>query len=299
MLALARQRWIFLGTAVSFISTSFFLPRLSGNVEMLIAAAVILFLGVPHGALDVLYLRKVLLVRSASKVAALLFLYLSVATGVVALWLFSPLVFLISFLIASGFHFSGDPEEGSHFLTRCSIGAGVIVLPSLLYRSELTNLYSLLTNSVVADIVVKISVPGAYLVIGLSMVAVVSELLKEHYMTAAELVTAVLLATFVSPLLAFTIYFCLMHSARHILRTGELVSMSTKAFLLECALPMVAVFIATAIAWSQKNNLRLDASIIRIVFVMLAALTAPHMLIVEPVRFGGWQKPRPSDMTTQ
>ncbi len=297
MLALARQRGIFLLTSLAFISTSFFLPKFSGNVEVMIASVVILFLGVPHGALDVLYLRKVLLVRSASKVVALLLLYLAVAAGVVFLWVLSPLVFLIIFLVASGFHFSGDAEEGSLLLTRISVGAGVVVLPSLLHRAELTNLYSLLTNSTVADAVVGVSVPAATLVIGLSMIAVVLELVKKSYMTAAELTTAALLATFVSPLLAFTIYFCLMHSARHILRTGQLVSMSTKAFLLECALPMTAVFIATVVAWTQRDSLSLDASVIRIVFVMLAALTAPHMLIVEPIRFGGWQKPRPADLT--
>lgn len=294
MLSLKWQRGVFLFVAVSFILTSFSLPRLGQEVEIIAAAALILFLGVPHGALDVLYLRKVLQVRSPSKIAALLLLYLTVSAAVVCLWLISPIVFLVAFLVASGFHFSGDPEEGAHVVTRFAVGAGVVVLPSLLHKAELTHLYSLLTNPPVADLVVMISAPAASVVLCLSALALAFELFKRRYQSALELVVVVLLATLVAPLLAFTIYFCLMHSARHILRTGELVGVSRRAFFLECALPMIGVFLATAVAWTYRGSLALDASIIKIVFVMLAALTAPHMLIVEPVRLGGWKAPSSS-----
>lgn len=296
MLSLKWQRGIFLFVAIALILGSCSLPRLGGDVEIIVAAALILFLGVPHGALDVLYLRKVLQVRSAPKIAALLLLYLTVSAGVVLLWLISPLIFLVGFLIASGFHFSGDPEDGAHPITRVAVGAGVVVLPSLLYKSELTHLYSLLTNATVAESVVAISVPLALVVICLSAVAITFDLFRKRHQAALELIVIVLLATLVAPLLAFTIYFCLMHGARHILRTGELVGISRKAFVLECALPMAGVFILAGVAWAFRTNLSLDASIIKIVFVMLAALTAPHMLIVEPVRLGGWRMPSPKSL---
>ncbi len=283
---------MFLFIAVPFILTSLYLPRQTGDAEIVVTAALILFLGVPHGALDVLYLRKVLQVGSPSKIAGLLLLYLGASAGVVFLWLISPLVFLLSFLVASGFHFSGDPEEGTQPLTRLAVGAGVIVLPSLLFKEELKQLYAMLTNASVANLVVTISVPAAQIVLCLAAVGIALELRQKHYHSVIEVVVVVLLATLVAPLLAFTIYFCLMHSARHIQRTGELVGMSRRAFFMECALPMIGVFLAAAVAWSFRTSLTLDANVIKILFVMLAALTAPHMFIVEPVRFAGWKIPR-------
>ena len=291
MLSINWQRKVFLLSAVIFLLVSLFTPRLESKTEILITGALILFIGVPHGALDLLYLRKVLGVHRPVNIAISILAYLAISALIVGLWLWSPLLFLVGFLLASGLHFSGDPDNGVSPLTRVTVGTGVIVLPSLFHSKELEHLYSLLTNQAVAEKVVSLSFPLACAVIGIGTISLGIEVVTRNFKAATELLIVGMLSTIAPPLLAFTIYFCLMHSARHIVRTSELILVPKRAFVLECVLPMVGVFISGAIAWNFKNSLSIDAKVIQILFVLLAALTAPHMVIVEPIRFRGWVNP--------
>jgi Brp/Blh family beta-carotene 15,15'-monooxygenase len=289
MLSLNWQRNLFLGGASTFLLASLVLPRPSNQVELLIMAILVFFLGIPHGALDVLYLRKVLKVRSSRDIAIHLLLYVMVSGLVVAVWLASPLIFLSTFLIASALHFSGDPDQDASLATRIAVGGSVIAFPSLLHRSEITFLYSLLTDMRTAVAVVTASVAISYVVAAVAVYALCLEIKNKRYNVVLELLTTVLVSLFTHPLLAFTVYFCLMHSARHIIRTAELTQLPMKALILESLAPMAFVLIGAIFAWKFGSSVSVDAKVIQIVFVALAALTAPHMLIVEPIRFRGWR----------
>ena len=292
MLSLAHQRSIFLLVAIVAIAASIILPRPPASVELIVAGALIVLLGVPHGALDILYIRRVFGIRLPRQFVLNLLSYLAISGLVVWLWVAAPLIFLMGFLIASGFHFSGDPERGASPFTRVATGVGVVALPALFHSAELQHLYSLLTNRGAAETVVETSYPVA---IGVGLVgagAMTLEIMRKHFTIAGELAAVLLLATMAPPLLAFTIYFCLMHSARHILRTAEIVPISRRAFVIECVLPMVAVLLVGGAAWRMQAVLPVDAKAIQILFVILAALTAPHMIIVEPIRFRGWRGPK-------
>jgi Brp/Blh family beta-carotene 15,15'-monooxygenase len=291
VLSLAHQRSIFLVVAIVAIAASIILPRPPANAELIVPGALIVFLGVPHGALDILYIRRVLGIRLPRHFVLTLLSYLAISGVVVWLWVAAPLIFLIGFLMASGFHFSGDPERGASPFTRVATGVGVVALPVLFHAAELQHLYSLLTNRGAAETVVEISYPLAVGVVFVGALAVAIEITRRHFAIAGELAIVLLLVTVAPPLLGFTIYFCLMHSARHILRTAELVPISHRAFVIECVLPMVAVLLAGCVAWQLQAVLPMDAKVIQILFVILAALTAPHMVIVEPIRFRGWNGP--------
>lgn len=282
------QRNVYLVSAVVFLIGSLILPRFESNTEVIVTGALILFLGVPHGALDLLYLRKVIGVRSPGSIALSLLAYVATSSLIVVLWLSSPLVFLVAFLIISGIHFSGDPVGEVSLLTRIAVGSGVILFPSLVHRSETQHLYALLTSQSVAEAVISVQYPLALATMLIGIIALAIEISKRNYYAAAELLIGGLLATLAPPLLAFTIYFCLMHSARHVVRTSELIRIPKRAFFLECVLPMLGVFVSGLVAWQFRSGLTIDAKIIQVLFVMLGALTVPHMFIVEPIRLKGW-----------
>jgi Brp/Blh family beta-carotene 15,15'-monooxygenase len=289
MLSLNWQRNTFLSGALLFLLASMFLPRPSQPVELLVMAILVFSLGVPHGALDILYLRKVLKVRTPKAIALHLSAYVILAGLIVAVWIANPLIFLSAFLLASAVHFSGDPEQDASLATRIAVGGAVIVFPSLLHREEITFLYSQLTNQQVAEKVVAASVVISFGVAVVAVCALMTEISNKKYNVVFELVATVLLSLFTHPLLAFTVYFCLMHSARHIVRTAEITQLPLRALVLECLVPMGFVLGGAVFAWHYGSRVSVDAKVIQIVFVALAALTAPHMLIVEPIRFRGWR----------
>jgi len=86
-----------------------------------------------------------------------------------------------------------------------------------------------------------------------------------------------------------------MHSARHIVRTWHYVGAGAgqAARLGRAALlPTFGTLVlgaAVAYCWRAQP---LEAGLIQWLFVGLAALTVPHMALVEPVRWRGWVRRR-------
>ena len=81
-----------------------------------------------------------------------------------------------------------------------------------------------------------------------------------------------------------------MHSARLALRTRAYAAELAWADVLKKAMaPMVVCALAAAALWPSMKGLTLDTAIVRILFVALAALTVPHMVLIERVRLAGWQ----------
>ena len=108
---------------------------------------------------------------------------------------------------------------------------------------------------------------------------------RSHRQESLEMASVAILAIFAPPLIAFTVFFCGMHSARHILRSLTalkiLESSSFKISLAAIFGTLLFVYIAASIAWLFQSSNSLDARIIQIVFVGLAALTVPHMILID------------------
>jgi hypothetical protein len=80
-----------------------------------------------------------------------------------------------------------------------------------------------------------------------------------------------------------------MHSARHILRTIEYSGEASPRILIAACLgPMAGVALLAGAAALWLRNVPIEVGLIQVVFVGLAALTVPHMGLVERIRFSGW-----------
>jgi Brp/Blh family beta-carotene 15,15'-monooxygenase len=88
-----------------------------------------------------------------------------------------------------------------------------------------------------------------------------------------------------SPLIAFTFYFCFLHSIRHSITlifelNREDLSVGIKIFLKK-ALPLTiltAIFCLICL-YFLNNTYSFDSSILKIIFIGLASLTFPHILL--------------------
>ena len=257
---------------------------------LIILATLILLLGVPHGAFDTIFAYRLYDLRKPTDWMLFAMIYLLLAAVVVAVWWWAPMGFLILFLLISAAHFSGDPEEGTPHATRILYGGSVLLLPALFHSEEMAQLFGLLVGNEPALLLM----PWIKLIawIWLPCVALGVILLAwSDWLGPMEIASVVLLSVAAPPLIAFTLFFCGMHSARHILRTIDYSgSLSRRLLALSALLPMIGVAVVSALAWWFLKGKSLDERLIQIVFVGLAALTVPHMALVERVRFSGWIK---------
>jgi Brp/Blh family beta-carotene 15,15'-monooxygenase len=173
---------------------------------------------------------------------------------------------------------------------RILYGGSVLLLPALFHSEEMARLFGLLVGNEPALLLM----PWIKLIawIWLPCVALGVILLAwSDWLGAMEIASVVLLSVAAPPLIAFTLFFCGMHSARHILRTIDYSgSLSRRLLALSALLPMIGVVVVSALVWWFLKGKSLDERLIQIVFVGLAALTVPHMALVERVRFSGWIK---------
>ena len=282
------QGIIFTLISVVCLLAATFLPALDKQTELILVAALIIILGVPHGALDTLFARELYGVNSVTAWIKFSVIYLVMAGLVVGLWYLAPLLFLIGFIGISIAHFSGDPDGETGWFIRLIYGGAIIFIPVLKHPREIADVFSLLVGDSSSQALMP-WMSGLALPWLLALAGVVLYLIIKKSPLSYELLSLGLIAYFVSPLISFTIFFCGMHSARHIIRTAAFAKYSQPVLLLGAMLlPMIGVMVMSVASWFLLKNQTLDGRVVQIVFVGLAALTVPHMALVEQVRLKGW-----------
>jgi Brp/Blh family beta-carotene 15,15'-monooxygenase len=262
--------------------------RFDSQVELIVVASLIVLLGIPHGALDTIFARQLYGIQTLGGWLRFALIYLLLSASVVGFFMLAPSGFLIGFLLISMLHFSGDPAGGTPWMARALYGGAIIVLPTLLYAGEITRLFALLVGIDSASLVTPFLRLLAWPWLIIFVLAAIQRLTKD-WLTALEMGAVALLAVLAPPLISFTVFFCAMHSARHILRTINYSDNSSLGLILGAmSLPMLGVLLASATAWHFLDGMPINGAIIQLVFVGLAALTVPHMALVERVRLSGW-----------
>jgi Brp/Blh family beta-carotene 15,15'-monooxygenase len=287
-MSLRSQGAAFSAVAWLLLVVSLWLPRLDAQLQLALLSPVILLLGVPHGALDIVFVRQLMGVRSAAGWSLFTVVYVTAAASVVVLWWLAPGFFLAAFLLVSVLHFSGDPDGETPALFRMLYGGAVIFCPITLHSAEVSQLFASLAGAPAAQAIVAALQWAAWpwvAAIGLAAIAGA----KRELARSIELVSVTALLTFAPPLIGFALFFCGMHSARHVLRTRDYSSAGTLRHLLRIAAwPMLATVAGVFIALWLFDGKPIDMRLVQLLFVGLAALTVPHMIVVERVRFTGW-----------
>jgi Brp/Blh family beta-carotene 15,15'-monooxygenase len=293
MNALRLQGVVFSGVALLLAAAADRLALPDTQTTLVVLAVLIVFFGVPHGALDPIFAQRLYQIRTVAGWIQFTAAYIALAALMVVLWWLAPTVFLLAFLLLSVVHFSGDLAPGAAIVSRVLYGGALVVLPALLHSSELTRLFSMLVDASAAQSLVAalhlIAWPWL-----LAMVLAAAYSARANWLTALEIVSVAALAASLTPLVAFTVFFCGMHSARHILRTKKYANSSARRLFLTSAAPMLAVLCIAAVAWQLSEQrlpvLPVNVRLVQLLFVALAALTVPHMVLVERVRLVGWDE---------
>ncbi len=269
---------------VAILGIALRMPAPPLPVQAAVLGVLVATLGLPHGALDPLIARRAGLWRTPLGFAGFNLGYLAIVALVVGVWLLAPTPSLVGFLVVSGIHFGADWNGGRSVVLRSLTGVGLLTLPAFAHHDEVAGIYRTLAGSgggVVADVQLWL---GPVAIVAMLIGAALA--LRRRPTDALEILLAAILALVAPPLIFFALYFCALHSARHLRHgfaeergSGRLAVLITVAYTV---VPIVAVGILTAVFvgdFAPGGSLA-ESWIIRLVFIGLAALTVPHMIVI-------------------
>ncbi len=252
--------------------------QLSPGATLAVLFAGVILLGLPHGALDPMVASQAFAGHRAYTTTTFYLAYLTLVIGYWLLWNRFPTLGLSSFLLIAAIHFGSDWESRGTWLTRCAYGCAVVTLPALHFPAEVASIYTMLgtTHAAVLVTLSRVLAPAA------AAIALAGAALRVRHRSSDtwELLTIAAGSLLLQPLVFFTCYFALLHSPRHLLETAHGLGMTSLKRIYQATLPVVlATLFLAAIAYGLLPRIGLDARLLRIVFIGLAALTVPHMLL--------------------
>ena len=260
---------------------------------IIICLLLILIIGISHGSLDNIKGEK-LFKLFGYKFSYLFYLtYISISLLIIFLWLIFPNLVLLIFLIVASFHFGKEdtvfkikknfiPNEILFFLK----GSSVIIAPLLFQRDSTNEIFTFLNfyvfkssffNDVSLIIFLILSFfSSIYLSIGKSI--------EFKNIMILDYFSIIILNLFLTPIVAFTMYFCFLHSVRH---SFSLINEMDRSFnkglkrFVNKAVPLTLItgLIFLMTIYFLNNVYVIDEAIYKVIFIGLASLTFPHILL--------------------
>ena len=253
----------------------------------------ILILGISHGALDNIKGKKLLKLFGYKSIISFYFAYILISLSIIIFWLIFPNIILFLFLVVAAFHFGKEDtvfsfkrkffiSESLFFLK----GSSVIMAPLLLQRDATIEIFRILNFNVFESVIFS----DQFLIILLCLSFLSSLYISNRKnvdlkgIMIMDFSSLIILNFFLTPILAFTLYFCFLHSIRHsitlIFELDKSFRAGIKKFI-NRAIPLTlvtgAVFLFTI--YFLNNFYKLDEAIYKVIFIGLASLTFPHILL--------------------
>ena len=259
----------------------------------------ILIIGVSHGAYDHIKGRSLLKIYNINNIFIFYLSYILVGLIVIFTWFVTPSISLLIFLIFASFHFG--KEDSQFILKNRSIAysifyvlKGLLVVTAPLYFNfvETINIFKLLLieNENFYRYLDWIESKNILITI-ISLSFLVNILLTivnfkiSNLTLLLDFASILILNYFLSPLIAFTIYFCFLHSIRHIIAIANEVNNRNfydglKEFIKKAStLAIVTVILFILALIITYNYFEINDAILKIIFIGLASLTFPHILL--------------------
>ena len=269
------------------------------SISPLVCLLLILIIGVSHGSLDHIKGRKLLKIFQINNIITFYTSYILLAVTIIILWVLLPTIVLIAFLIVASFHFGKEDTQflidNNSYLNQFLFflkGSLVILAPLYFNFNETVSIFKLLLieNESFYQSLNAIE-NNNFLTIGIVLSSLSSIILffkkfeLRKFTIFFDYFSIIIINMHFSPLIAFTIYFCFLHSIRHsISLITELDQESLRNGLLVFIKKATPLTILTTIfcligLYFLNNNYNLDSAILKLIFIGLASLTFPHILL--------------------
>ena len=251
----------------------------------------ILTIGISHGSLDHIKGYELLKKYQIRNKIIFYFSYLLIGIFIIFMWLILPSFTLIVFLLVATYHFGKEDaldENNQSFFKFLVYGLPIILAPLSFHFDETLNIFKILyiENESLINSFYFFDKKNVFIIL-LAISFIIGSFFSrgEWPVFVMEKISIILLNISCSPLIAFTIYFCFLHSIRHSFKLAIELNKADfrKGFkeFLNKSLPLTLItailFILSLIFLTNYNVL--NEAILKVIFIGLASLTFPHILL--------------------
>ncbi len=260
---------------------------------IIICLFTILIIGISHGSLDNIKGTKLLKLFGYKSSVLFYSIYLIISLSIIILWLILPNTVLLLFLIVAAFHF-GKEDTVFTFKKEFLIsellfflkGSSVIIAPLLFQRDATNEIFKTLNFYVFES-----TIFNNYFLMILLFLSFLSSIIISNKknvdikaLMIMDFLSLIILNFFLTPVLAFTIYFCFLHSIRHSIALIFELDKSFEAGLKKFISKAIPLTLTTGVVfliaiYFLDNFYELDEAIYKVIFIGLASLTFPHILL--------------------
>ncbi len=258
---------------------------------LIISLFLILTIGISHGSLDHIKGKKLIKYFGFKSMTIFYLGYLFIGVITILIWLLFPKLLLLLFLIVAAYHFG---KEDSDFINQkkkfeliyCLKGSLIITSPLFFHKEETLVIFEALNFNILNNLIISNEI--LFILILLSLVSGIILSLNKSFearsLLLMDYLSILILNYFLNPIIAFTIYFCFLHSIRHSISLIRELNKNLKKGLpifIKKAFPLtILTILGYVISISILNNYNeFNETIYRVIFIGLASLTFPHILL--------------------
>ena len=263
------------------------------NISSLICLFLILIIGVSHGSLDHEKGKKLFKILNIKSISFFYLSYVLISILVIFIWIIIPSSSLIIFLAVASYHFG---KEDTVFKVKKRVlsneilfflkGSSIIISPLLFQRDSTNEIFATLNFYVFESPFFNDFTLIIFLVLGFfsNIYLTIDKSINFKNIMILDYFSIIILNIFLTPILAFTLYFCFLHSVRHSFSLINEIDRSFKIGLKKFIMKAIPLTLITGLIFLSSiyflNNLyEIDEAIYKVIFIGLASLTFPHILL--------------------
>jgi len=276
----------------------------SSSIQYALLIAGTIIIGIPHGATDDQIFSKTSLSRilPGDNKSYFYGVYILVIAIYTALWLISPLISLIIFLLISVYHFGQSHlfyiEKVKPLWAKTTFyllwGTYVLMLPLMFSYAEASPIIREIIGFTPFSetFVSQIAVPTALYLMGINVLFLTVLLLvknlpvRNYFIELANLAALGALAYFTPLFVAFITYWALWHSFNSVVEISTFLSRQHKKlnfkYFYKKALPLSLItFLGIGLLFFITQSFGSKETLLAVFFIIIAAITLPHTIVME------------------
>ena len=258
---------------------------------LLISLFLILTIGISHGSLDHIKGKKLIKYFGYKSMGIFYLSYLLVGAVIILIWLIFPKSLLFLFLIIAAYHFGKEDSEFINQKEKFELiyflkGSLIITSPLFFHKEETLAIFETLNFYISNNLIISNEILFIFILLSLisGIILSLNKSIEAKSLLLMDYLSILILNYFLNPIIAFTIYFCFLHSIRHsislIREINKNLTKGLPVFIKKALLLTILTIFGYVVSISILNNYNeFNETIYRVIFIGLASLTFPHILL--------------------